>query len=101
MLINKIKEDDSRTQFLSAVSAIGTGNYDNAALALQISKMESEDSHETRLVLGMLYQQTGNFRAAANHFNAIANKPFTSSYFDFIIDTQKIAKNMAASQSQK
>lgn len=101
VLINKIKEDDSRTQFLSAVSAIGTGNYDNAALALQISKMESEDSHETRLVLGMLYQQTGNFRAAANHFNAIADKPFTSSYFDFIIDTQKIAKNMAASQSQK
>ncbi len=100
VLINKIQENDSRTQFLSAVSAIGTGNYDNAALALQISKMESEDSYETRLVLGLLYQQAGNFMAAASLFNTIANKPFTSNYFDFIIDTQKITKDMAASQKQ-
>lgn len=90
-LINNLGEQDSRTQFLGSVALIGTGNYDNAALLLQLSKMDSETNFETKYVLGMLYQQSGNFRAAASHYAMIAGKPFISNFFNFEIDLQKIA----------
>ncbi|RDU74515.1 hypothetical protein CQA57_00225 [Helicobacter anseris] len=89
-LINNLGESDTRTKFLSAVALIGTGNYDNAALLLQLSKMDAETNFETKFVLGMLYQQAGNFKAAASHYAMIAGKKFASSFFDFEIDTQKI-----------
>ncbi|WP_104697053.1 MULTISPECIES: tetratricopeptide repeat protein [unclassified Helicobacter] len=90
-LINNLGEQDSKTQFLGSVALIGTGNYDNATLLLQLSKMDSEASFETKYVLGMLYQQAGNFKAAASHYAMIAGKPFNSNFFDFEIDLQKIA----------
>ncbi len=89
-LINELGENDTRTQFLAAVALIGTGDYDNAALLLQLSKMGAESSFETKYVLGLLYQQAGNFKAAASHYAMIAAKPFVSGFFDFEIDVQKI-----------
>lgn len=97
-LINQIHENDSQTQFLSAVSSIGTGNYDNAALSLQLSKMESWANYEARFALGLLYQQAGNFKAASSHFDFISNKPFSSEYFDFVIHTDRIIDHMNSEQ---
>ena len=92
-LVNTLGENDTRTQFLAAVALIGTGNYDNAALMLQLSKMSAETSFETKYVLGMLYQQEGNLKAAASHYSMIARKPFQSIFFDFEIDIEEILEN--------
>lgn len=89
-LIDNLKENDVRTKFLGAVSAIGAEHYNNAVALLQISKLDSIASLESRYALGLLYQQTGNIKSAINLFSGIANKGFTSEFFDFKIDTSDI-----------
>lgn len=89
-LIDGLKEDDVRTKFLGAVSAIGAGHYNNAVVLLQISKLDSIASLESRYALGLLYQQTGNIKSAMNLFNGIANRGFVSEFFDFKIDTSEL-----------
>ncbi|MCE3039623.1 tetratricopeptide repeat protein [Helicobacter anatolicus] len=90
VLIEKLKEDDSHTQFLAAVAAMGLQDKDNATLLLQLSKMEAESEFEARMALGMLYQQRGNFRTATGYYNMLSGKIFEPQFFDFEIDTQKI-----------
>ncbi|PAF48202.1 hypothetical protein BKH46_02210 [Helicobacter sp. 12S02634-8] len=89
-LIENLKEDDAHTRFMGAVAAVGAGHPENAVLLLQLSKMDTPTNYESRYALGLLYQEVGNFRAAANHYNSIAASNFKSEYFDFDIDTQKI-----------
>lgn len=89
-LIDGLKEDDVRTKFLGAVSAIGAGHYNNAVVLLQISKLDSIASLESRYALGLLYQQTGNIKSAMSLFNGIANRGFVSEFFDFKIDTSEL-----------
>lgn len=89
-LIDGLKENDVRTKFLGAVSAIGAGHYNNAVVLLQISKLDSIASLESRYALGLLYQQSGNIKSAMNLFAGIANKGFVSEFFDFKIDTSEI-----------
>ncbi|MCE3037305.1 tetratricopeptide repeat protein [Helicobacter sp. faydin-H20] len=90
VLIEKLKEDDSRTQFLAAVAAMGLQDKDNATLLLQLSKMEAESEFEARMALGMLYQQRGDFRTATRYYNMLSGKTFEPQFFDFEIDIQKI-----------
>ena len=89
-LIDGLKEDDVRTKFLGAVSAIGAGHYNNAVVLLQISKLDSIASLESRYALGLLYQQTGNIKSAMSLFSGIANRGFVSEFFDFKIDTSDL-----------
>lgn len=89
-LIDGLKEDDVRTKFLGAVSAIGAGHYNNAVVLLQISKLDSIASLESRYALGLLYQQTGNIKSAMNLFSGIAKRGFVSEFFDFKIDTSEL-----------
>lgn len=89
-LIDNLREDDVRTKFLGAVSAIGAGHYNNAVALLQISKLDSIASLESRYALGLLYQQTGNIKSAIMLFNGIANKGFVSEFFDFQIDSSDL-----------
>ena len=89
-LIDNLKEDDVRTKFLGAVSAIGAGHYNNAVALLQISKLDSIASLESRYALGLLYQQSGNIKSAIMLFNGIANKGFMSEFFDFQIDSSDL-----------
>ncbi|MDU7692762.1 MAG: tetratricopeptide repeat protein [Helicobacter sp.] len=98
VLINTLKVTDSQTQFLSALASIGSGNYDHAALLLQLSKMEGDSSFETRLILGMLYQQNGNLKAASSHYKSLIGKNFGESFFDFIIDNQKFLEYQKANK---
>lgn len=90
-LINKLGEDDSNTIYQGALSAIGAGHNNNASLLLQLSKMNTPTAYESRFALGLLYQEAGNYNAAAQHFNSISNFPFKSRFLDFIIDETKIA----------
>ena len=89
-VITHDKEDDVRTKFLGAVSAIGAGHYNNAVALLQISKLDSIASLESRYALGLLYQQSGNIKSAIMLFNGIANKGFMSEFFDFQIDSSDL-----------
>ena len=90
-LINTLKEDDSITRYMGAVAAIGAGEKNAASLLLQLSKMSSSVNHESRYALGLLYQEAGNYNAAAQHFNSISNQGFQSEFLDFVVDESKIA----------
>lgn len=89
-LIEDFKENDPKTKFLGAVAAIGANHPENAVLLLQLSKMDAPTDYETRYALALLYQEAGNFKAAASYFNYIAAGHFKSEFFDFIIDVKKI-----------
>lgn len=89
-LIEDFKEDDAKTKFLGAVAAIGANHPENAVLLLQLSKMDAPTDFETRYALALLYQEAGNFKAAASYFNYISAGNFKSEFFDFIIDVKKI-----------
>ncbi|MDO7253655.1 tetratricopeptide repeat protein [Helicobacter cappadocius] len=89
-LIEDFKEDDAKTKFLGAVAAIGANHPENAVLLLQLSKMDAPTDFETRYALALLYQETGNFKAASSYFNYISVANFKSEFFDFTIDTNKI-----------
>ncbi|WP_317371178.1 tetratricopeptide repeat protein [Helicobacter canis] len=90
MLVDELKEDDSHTRFLTAVSAVGAGNYADATLLLQLAKMETPTAYEARYALGLLYQAAQNYKAAATNYNFVSLADFRSEFFDFQIDTQKI-----------
>ena len=89
-LVDDLKEGDSHTRFLAAVSAVGAGNYPDAVLLLQLAKMETPTAYEARYGLGLLYHATNNLRTAAVNYNFISVANFHSQFFDFQIDTQKI-----------
>ncbi|MCI7484670.1 MAG: tetratricopeptide repeat protein [Helicobacter sp.] len=89
-LIDNIKEDDSHTRFLGAVAALGAGRHENAVALLQLSKLESPTNLEAKFALALLYQETKNFKAAADHYEKVSRQDFVSEYFDFEIDTRKL-----------
>lgn len=92
LLQQTYKIQDPRTLFLSAIASIGTGNYDHGALLLHLGKNQKNatENLEARLVLGMLYQQNGDFKSAANHYEHLVGKNFSSNFFDFVIDNEQI-----------
>lgn len=90
MLVDELQENDSHTRFLTAVSAVGAGNYGDATLLLQLAKMETPTAYEARYALGLLYQAAQNYKAAATNYNFVSLADFRSEFFDFQIDTQKI-----------
>ena len=89
-LIDDIKENDGHTKFLAAVSAIGAGNFADAVVLLQLTKMETPSIYEARYALGLLYQNAKNFKAATSNYHFISTTPFRSEFFDFQIDTDRI-----------
>lgn len=89
-LVDELKESDSHTRFLAAVSAVGAGNYPDAVLLLQLAKMETPTAYEARYGLGLLYHAANNLKTAAINYNFISVANFHSQFFDFQIDTQKI-----------
>ena len=89
-LINTLGEDDSNTRLMGALAAIGAGYKNAASLLLQLSKMDSSVNYESKYALGLLYQEEGNYNAAAQHYNSIANHGFKSEYVDFVIDDSKV-----------
>ncbi len=89
-LIDNLQEKDAKTKFMGAVAAIGAGHYNNATALLQISKIDSTATLESRYALALLYQQKGNLKSAVSLLQSVANKGFVSEFFDFSIDTSEI-----------
>ncbi len=82
---------DGQTLFLGASASIGAGHYQNAIALLELSKYKSPELAETRYALGLLYLQIHNNQAAAAQLGHLGNNGFISRYFDFSIDTDKLA----------
>lgn len=90
-LIDTHKIKDGQTLFLGACASIGAEHYQNAIALLELSKLTNPALAETRYALGMLYLQIQNNAAAAGQLNRLGNNGFVSRYFDFAIDTDKLA----------
>jgi Tfp pilus assembly protein PilF len=90
-LIDTYKIRDESTLFLGACASIGAEHYENAIALLELSKLKNPEFLESRYALGLLYMQTNNHPAAVNQFTKIGDKGFRSRYFDFEIDSEKLA----------
>lgn len=90
-LIDTHKIRDEKTLFLGACASIGAEHYQNAIALLELSKLKNPNYMETRYALALLYMQTQNNKAAVNLFNKMENTGFLSRYFDFRINTDKLA----------
>lgn len=84
-LIDDFNKKDTYTIFLASVAAIGAGHPENAIALLELSKLIDPSNVESRYALGLLYQEVGNFEAAAVQYRNIGNIGFSSQYFSFNI----------------
>ena len=88
-LIDEFKIDDSNTLFYAAISAIGAKHPQNAIALLELSKLTNPNSYESRVALGLLYQEIGNIEAALIQYGLIKDI-FKSEFFDFVIDYDRV-----------
>lgn len=90
-LIDSYKIKDEKTLFMGAASSIGAEHYENAIALLELSKLKNPNFNESRYALGILYLQSQNNPGAVVQFSKMGNTGFISRYFDFSIDTDKLA----------
>jgi tetratricopeptide (TPR) repeat protein len=90
-LIDTHKVRDEKTLFMGAYASIGAEHYENAIALLELSKLKNPAFLETRYALGLLYMQIQNNPAAVIQLAKMGNTGFISRYFDFEIDTEKLA----------
>lgn len=88
-LMDNLHENDGKTRFLAAVASIGAGDFSEASILLQLTKMDSPAIYEARYALGLLYQAQNNYKAAASAFRFIEDERFMPEFFDFQIDSAK------------
>jgi len=84
-LIDDFNKKDTNTIFLASVAAIGAEHPENAIALLELSKLIDSGNAESRYALGLLYQEIGNYEAAAAQYRTIGNSAFISKYFSFDI----------------
>ncbi|WP_120944918.1 tetratricopeptide repeat protein [Helicobacter labacensis] len=85
-LIDERKETDAEPLMLGALANIALKRYSDAALILEFAKTKLPNNYDVRYGLGLLYQHNGNLEASLNHFGAIKDRDFQSTYLDFIIE---------------
>lgn len=84
ILIDEYGAKDSKTLFLAAVAAIGANNPNSAIALLQLSKLTDKNSKESKVALGLLYQEVDNYEAAMTQYRTLPND-FKSEFFTFDI----------------
>ncbi|MEA3331119.1 MAG: tetratricopeptide repeat protein [Campylobacterota bacterium] len=89
-LIDDNKIRDAYTLFLGAVASTASGHHENAIALLELSKMKDSNFLEARYALGLLYLQVKNNQGAAIQLNRVGDSGFTSEYFNFKIDLDKL-----------
>jgi len=89
-LIDELKVRDSYTLFLGAVASTAAGHHSNAIALLELSKMKNKNFYESRYALALLYLEIQNNEGATIQLSKIEADDFSSLYFDFEIDTQKL-----------
>ncbi len=86
-LIDEYGAKDSRTLFLASVAAVGANNPNSAIALLQLSKLTDKNNKESKVTLGLLYQEVGNYEAAMTQYRTLPND-FKSEFFTFDIKNQ-------------
>ncbi|EGP8039972.1 tetratricopeptide repeat protein [Campylobacter coli] len=86
-LIDEYGAKDSRTLFLASVAAVGANNPNSAIALLQLSKLIDKNNKESKVALGLLYQEVGNYEAAMTQYRTLPND-FKSEFFTFDIKNQ-------------
>ncbi|EAH6552598.1 tetratricopeptide repeat protein [Campylobacter coli] len=86
-LIDEYGAKDSRTLFLASVAAVGANNPNSAIALLQLSKLTDKNNKESKVALGLLYQEVGNYEAAMTQYRTLPND-FKSEFFTFDIKNQ-------------
>ena len=89
-LIDDLKVRDAYTLFLGAVASTAASHHANAIALLELSKMKDGNMLESRYALGLLYLEVQNNQGAAIQFERIGNNGFSSEYFNFDIDLDKL-----------
>ncbi len=89
-LIDNLKVRDSNTLFLGAVASTAAEHSANAIALLELAKIKNRTNKESRYALGLLYLEAQNNSGATIQFKQIGDEGFTSRYFNFEIDTQKL-----------
>ena len=89
-IIDDYKIRDPRTLFLGAVASLGADHDANAIGLLELAKLKDPSYMESRYGLGLLYLRVKNNQGAGIQFQYIGNSGFTSDYFNFMIDTEKL-----------
>ncbi|EOH4414715.1 tetratricopeptide repeat protein [Campylobacter coli] len=84
ILIDEYGAKDSKTLFLAAVAAIGANNPNSAIALLQLSKLTDKNNKESKVALGLLYQEVDNYEAAMTQYRTLPND-FKSEFFTFDI----------------
>ena len=92
-VIDTHKIKDEQTLFLGACASIGAGHYQNAIALLELSKLINPNYLESRYALALLYMQIQNNPAALPQLNRLGNNGYTSRYFDFAVDTEKLSSD--------
>ncbi|HEF1038365.1 TPA: tetratricopeptide repeat protein [Campylobacter coli] len=86
-LIDEYGAKDSRTLFLASVAAVGANNPNSAIALLQLSKLTDKNNKKSKVALGLLYQEVGNYEAAMTQYRTLPND-FKSEFFTFDIKNQ-------------
>ena len=89
-LIDDLKVRDAYTLFLGAVASTAAEHHANAIALLELSKMKNKTLKESRYALGLLYLEDTNNMGAAIQLKQVGDNGFTSDYFNFEIDTDKL-----------
>ena len=102
-IIDTYKIQDSQTLFLGAVASLAAGHDANAIGLLELAKLKDPNNVESRYALGLLYLRVKNNQGAGIQFQHIGNTGFTSDYFNFMIDTEKLLfeKKQAEEKEEK
>ncbi len=99
-LIDDLKVRDAYTLFLGAVASTAANHHANAIALLELSKMKDGSFSESRYALGLLYLEIQNNQGAAIQFQRVGDNGFSSEYFNFDINLNKLLfkKEQAAKQ---
>ena len=89
-LIDEEKIRDAKTLFLASVASIAAKHHANAIALLELSKLKDKKFQEARYALGLLYLEIGNPRGANIEFGKLGSNNFSSKFFNFDIDLEKL-----------
>jgi hypothetical protein len=89
-LIDELKIRDADTLFLGAVASIAAKHNENAVALLELSKLQDTDFLESRYALGLLYLELQNHDGAVIQLLKIGDNGFSSEFFNFEIDSDKL-----------
>ncbi|WP_457743425.1 tetratricopeptide repeat protein [Sulfurimonas sp.] len=89
-LIDELKVRDAYTLYLAAVASTAANHHANAIALLELSKMKDKSFYESRYALALLYMEIQNNEGATIQLEKIKDDSFSSEYFEFNIDEDKL-----------